>query len=560
MNKTQTRQVYVALVLGALTLCTTLVNIVRNYSPIPYEDQWDGTIGFYMRAAANPLAAFFEQHNEHRLFVSRLLFFTDVRYFGARNMLDLAGSVVLAALIALLLYRIVIRHLKSRPEIHPAVAGIVLVFVFSWMQSDNFTWGFQSQWFAVYLFALGAFHALELSHEASQSSRPSRSNWWLATTVASAFLAAGSMVSGVLVLPVLVVQATYLRLGKLKIAFLILCTLGLWAIYFANWREPGGAGSLSLSPQRQLVGLVEYVLLYLGSPAYHVGLSQPLTPLCGALIVLAIAYGLLMVMRRRSRIAAVSLFAMTVFIGGNAVVTAIGRLSLGIDSAMTLRYSTAALLLLFSILFFLWLNDRNPGRHKRIAWFIMLSTVAVWSYQRVAFHSPYERSYRKMLAGLALRSHVYDAAFTEAIYPFPDRLRILASQAEQMRLSIFASRQTDYKIPPSTVEANGQCQGEIEGITRTETPGVFAARGWIFDPSTRQYAKSIVFADTTGVVIGTGLTGEERRDLKSLTHSTNRYGGWNGFFTKPRSGEVRVFGEIGEGRYCGLPTGKSVPQ
>jgi hypothetical protein len=41
-----------------------------------------------------------------------------------------------------------------------------LAFGFAWMQSQNFTQGFQNHWFAVYLFGLCAFEALDLNEGA----------------------------------------------------------------------------------------------------------------------------------------------------------------------------------------------------------------------------------------------------------------------------------------------------------------------------------------------------------------------------------------------------------
>ncbi|AMP38863.1 MULTISPECIES: hypothetical protein [Ralstonia solanacearum species complex] len=65
--------------LGLITLVTTAYAIWTHDSPVPYGDQWDGTISFHLRVRQNPWQAFFEQHNEHRLTFSRRLFFADIR-------------------------------------------------------------------------------------------------------------------------------------------------------------------------------------------------------------------------------------------------------------------------------------------------------------------------------------------------------------------------------------------------------------------------------------------------------------------------------------------------
>lgn len=91
---------YLIFLLGIITLTTTVYAVWTHFSPVPYADQWDGTIGFYLRALQNPWQAFFELHNEHRLIFSRLFFYADIRYFGGRNVLLLVANVVLAGLLA----------------------------------------------------------------------------------------------------------------------------------------------------------------------------------------------------------------------------------------------------------------------------------------------------------------------------------------------------------------------------------------------------------------------------------------------------------------------------
>lgn len=65
---------YLIFLLDIITLTTTVYAVWTHFSPVPYADQWDGTIGFYLRALQNPWQAFFELHNEHRLIFSRLFF------------------------------------------------------------------------------------------------------------------------------------------------------------------------------------------------------------------------------------------------------------------------------------------------------------------------------------------------------------------------------------------------------------------------------------------------------------------------------------------------------
>lgn len=260
---------YVVFALGVITLATTTFAVWQHFSPLPIGDSWDGVIGFYMRAMQDPWRAFFEQHNEHRLTVSRLVFFADVRYFGGRNVLSLIANLVLAGVLATMFFRIMVlyRATLSR-EARIGLAGAVLVFAFSWIQKENFTWGFQSQWFAVYLFALLAFHSIDLTGEADARGERAKSLGWFATALTSAWLAAYSMSSGVLVFPILIVQAIYLRLKPRELLVIACVTAAVWFAYFIDWHKPASSGNLATGLRDHPIAALRYVILYLGAPAH----------------------------------------------------------------------------------------------------------------------------------------------------------------------------------------------------------------------------------------------------------------------------------------------------
>ncbi|WP_321783620.1 hypothetical protein [Paraburkholderia sp. J94] len=546
------------LLLGALTFVTTCLGVIRQYSPVPFGDQWDGTLGFYMEALEHPYTAFFGLHNEHRLFFSRLIFFADVRYFGGRNVLDLAANIVLAGLLALLIYRIAMRHAGQSRQARMIAAGAALAFCFSWMQVENFSWGFQSQWFAVYLFGLCAFHALDLSELARKRAATTVSSAWFATSIGAAVMAALSMASGVLVAPVLLVQAVYLRTTRMRGLLLVLATFAIWLAYFTNWQTQAPNGGLHNSLVHHPLGVLAYGLLYIGSPVTWSGFGAKSGFLWGAVVLLGVAYSTWLALRRRA-VSASALLAMPVFVCGNALVTAAGRVGLGLETATSSRYTTAPLIMTASLIAFLWLNETRPARRKMIAGVFAIALTIVVVAQRTVFHSAHGALYAKQVAGLALRAHVYDAVYTGVLFPDAGALKSLATPAEAMGLSIFAPDQTDFSAPPSTISATAHCAGTIDSVTDTATPDRLAATGWIYDTQAKHYVTSIVIADMNGKVLGTGIAGARRNDLKPLTGSDNREGGWVGFFKRPDGGTIQAFGEIEPGKYCVVAEKKQLP-
>ncbi|WP_321912931.1 hypothetical protein [Paraburkholderia sp. J11-2] len=543
--------------LGATIFATTLFGVVLHFSPIPYGDQWDGTLGFYLHALEHPWAAFFGLHNEHRLFFSRLIFFADMRYLGGRNVLDLAANVVLAALIAIALYRITCRNLTHSRASRMIAAGGVLAFAFAWMQSENFTWGFQNQWFAVYLFGLYAFDALDLSESARLRGASASSAGWFALAIGSAIMAAFSMVSGVLVAPVLAVQAMYLRTTRVRLLVIAVATVTIWLTYFTGWHSNSPSGGLRDAVVHHPFGVLLYVLLYLGSPATWGCLGMPTTALWGAVVLASLIYALWIALRRRAVVSS-ALLAMAVFISASAFVTAVGRIGFGLDTATLSRYTTGPLLMTASLLAFLWLNETRPDWRRVIVGGFIFVLVMIAVAQRMVFHSTHRELYAKRVAGLAVRADIYDAPYTAMIYPNPAALQAVATRAQAAGLSIFAPDQRDFAVPPEVVSASARCIGKIDSIKATATPERFAATGWLYDPANKRYVSSIVIADSTGKVLGTGITGAERPDLAPITGSKDRYGGWTGFFKRPAAPQIRVFGRLDSGRYCEMPDAQSL--
>jgi Ca2+/Na+ antiporter len=552
---------YLVFALGLFTLATTVFAVWRHFSPLPIGDSWDGTIGFYMRAMQAPWQAFFEQHNEHRLAFSRLIFFADVRYFGGRNVLSLIANLVLAGVLATILYRIAIHYRATLSrEARFGLAGGVLVFAFSWIQNENFTWGFQSQWFAVYLFALLAFHSIERTAEAEAGNERVKARRWFVTGVASAWAAAYSMSSGVLVFPVLIIQAIYLRLKPRDLLVIVAVTVAVWFAYFIDWHKPASSGNLTSGLREHPVAGLEFVLLYLGSPAFHARLGLKGAYACGIFALMALVVSCIITLRpNKQRPQAIALLAFAVFVSGNALLTASGRLWFGVESALASRYTTASLTGWLALIIFAALNSNSSKQRERVVVIAALATLLVASDQRFAFRADHEETYERLVAGVALRSHVYDAEITKAIYPFPAPLIAIAKNAEAARLSIFAPDQPDYLVPPTHISATAACDGTIDNISATRTPGIYRASGWIYDAADRQMARAIVISDASGTTLGTGVTGGERDDLRKLYGRRAGFIGWTAFFNPPKTGGIRINGQIAADTYCALQVEGEMP-
>jgi len=533
--------------------------VYRHFSPVPFWDQWDGEIDVYLRALQHPLSALFEQHNEHRLAVSHLLFFADLRYFGGRNISLLIENLVLAGLLALTMYRVAIHQAELPPYQRKGLAGGVLMVAFSWMQSENFTWAFQSQWFAVYLFALCAFHATNLSATAWQSRQGGRSNVWLAAALVSATLASYSMSSGLLTFPVIMLLAWYYRLGVARLVAIVTVTALVWFVYFFHWQAPGG----SATPAKALHNLAEvltYFLCYLGAPAHHAKFGNAAASACGLVMVLVLAWqtGRLVFTGERGTKAA-ALLAFSIFVTGNALLTAYGRYEGGLSTAFSFRYATASLNGWLALLIYTYLNANTTVLRRSVLTVAIVVLLFLVPIQRHVFTDDVQDVYESEVAGLALRAHVYDAQFTQATFPSVEAVATIAQKAESAQISIFSPSQHDFLVPPAKISIGDQCLGSIDQITHTTTPGMLVARGWIYAPQTRSVPHFIVLTDKAGNTIGTGVAGGIRDDVRHRYGRRARYAEWTAFFASTSGIDVVANGEISKGSYCDIAASKAAP-
>ena len=144
----------VALVfMGAAVVFLGLATIggIRAYSPVPFWDMWDGYLNFYFTLNTGDLSAWWAQHNEHRPVLARLFFWIDLAWFHGSVWFLLVINYLLACCICLVFWL----YAREASAANLNFFGFFLIaWLFSWSQEENFTWGFQSQFFLAQLLPL----------------------------------------------------------------------------------------------------------------------------------------------------------------------------------------------------------------------------------------------------------------------------------------------------------------------------------------------------------------------------------------------------------------------
>ena len=309
------------------------------------------------REGAGP-SVLFDQHNEHRLGLARLVFFADYGFAQGSGALNIAVIWALQALHVWVLWGVFPgkRHqgpdwLRDRRVALVVVSGLI-VLLFSARQFENLLWGFQVQFVGVYLLATLSVWALATGLLEADGRRRAKVRWMpFAGAMIGAAVAATTMASGLFVWLLLVVASMLWRAPLGAVLALVAGSATVWGLYLADYSSPGHHGN----PLESLLRpdqLVAYVVMYLGAPFVPkkvVGWIPgiPLLVGMGAVLILSATRWRTHLTRNEWVFAGVIAFVL-----GAAFLTALGRIEIGVGQSSASRYTTpvhlgvAALLLL----------------------------------------------------------------------------------------------------------------------------------------------------------------------------------------------------------------------
>jgi hypothetical protein len=128
-------------------------------------------------------------------------------------------------------------------------------------------------------------------------------------------------------------------------------------------------------------------------------------------------------------------------------------------------------------------------------------------------------NHRHMIAGLALDLGIKDQEIIQTIYP-DDRIYVTAKEAVRSHLSIFGlptfrNARKYLHQDLATLPFLQECQGHIDAITPvTGVNGVSRVSGWAYDINAAEVPEDIFMIDAQHKVVGVGLTGLPRANVK----------------------------------------------
>lgn len=498
-----------AWMLALWTLLTTIAATVAAYSALPYEDEWDTWLG-YLRHGYS-LDWFFALHNDHRIAAPRVLFAIDHLAFGGQRWFLLVSSFVLQAVLAALLWRLA-KSARMRDRHENRVLGAAIVCcLFSAQQALNFYWGFQLQFFMVY--AAGAAALFALLRSAATSSASHRAAWFAASLLLAA-ICTYSMANGVLIWPILLLVAVWLKVPWPGLATVTVGAVLLPAIYFHGWHAS------KLDAAAPLGRVAVFGLANLGSPLVPLlallGTDARLAIVAAALVgaaLLAVAAGAWASLWRRrpprfsGEQAVLVHFAL--FAAAASFAIASGRAHLPFDAAFRSRYITPPSIFWVCLLILVWPRLRSwrpPAGHALVCVALFLG-VALHQTAKLRESAAFGAGFHRAEAAVA------DGVADPEVWPFIFRSAAEAAPAvdylRARRLSIFADEWTHWQGLPlasrfSIDRDTNACQGsfaETTSVPALPQPG-WRLSGQAWYPGTSSSPSSVVFADPAGNIAG----------------------------------------------------------
>lgn len=423
---------------------------INTYHPLPWHDEWD-TINFLKQVSLNPanLKPWVALHNEHRLFMPRLVFATDFWVFNGKSLF----TFLVSALLALGSVAIFISESRNLELVNKDknLLGIALsALLLCGQQASNFIWAFQVQWFLVHFFTIAGVALVVSASRAHVAERYGYCRSLLGLSILVTIAANYSTASGNLSWISSCLAVFLLRDRLPKWTFLAMAFFGLLSIriYFYEFQLSGtGTGSLQALQADPLAGFT-FLLAFFGVPFAPFG--KLVAVIAGGIyLVFSVAlFSKLLLMRfiAKSPTEAFCL-GLLAFVASVGLVTTAGRFALGVDGALESRFASvvsigwAALILAIFSFIATWVEEERPGIGVCVVILTLIySCVGIGGFLRPPYdYLPIVRL--KQLASSVIISGVSDVNVLERV-GFPNPQGVASSSTRdflmQTHRSIFS--------------------------------------------------------------------------------------------------------------------------
>ena len=524
--------------------------MVEGYSPVPLGDLF-GLFSFIERGLRGDfgLSDLWAQWNEHRIFLARIQFLIDYRFFEGTNIylfvwiatscLLLAGVFAAAVWLDTRDWLLTLGALAVAGTSALPLAGV-----------ENLTLAVQVQFVQVFLWATVSILGVVLAARSRVAARQAIGS---GVAAIAAILGTYSLANGLLTWVVVIILAVVLRLERRYTYALVvvgLVTVGtyLWHFEFARER--------SLSDP---VGLAHYVVVFLGAAPTPDPASAAVVGAVGLMLSLLLC-GLAWADRFGRSILVPFGAGVSAFIALTAAQTATARLDLGVSQAGTSRYSIASYTFWLGLFVGLFPLVREKLRSMRFAAPGYLAGAAVVAFVISYLALPARSELRSSVVGRQATVVAYRVGVEDTSRPIPffqggpsvtRALRFMES--EKLGPWSPGGMVDTMHVTDANNRADHECLGQLD--SKAPVRGGTRLRGWIAVRAGETSSPNLVVLDATGRRIGLGLVGLHRPDIDQPGIADPE---WRGFIAyvrgKPTSPlEVVLLADDGVGAACWLP-------
>lgn len=548
----------------------------KNFLPVPFWDHWQ-EIAEFSRFKSGPwgLMDWFSQHNEHRIFIARLIMFADLKWTNGSGFLNIGAIWLFQAASALLLWKVISPAAHKSRLLTSSFLFLCIACMFSLLQDENLQWQFQTQFVGVYTFAIAAVVTLTQRNKYTKAGISSASIETEAEpstilVVIYGMLASFCMANGLLIWPILITISVISKQRKNTLQILA-AGITVWLAYLYHYQTP----PYHSNPAESLLhirSLLIYILNYLSIPFIGIGGPLPMLLACCGLIIVLTLSAALTIKKKRPSPPLLAMLSISYFIIGTAAITGLGRLKFGPEQALSSRYATPTLIFWacmigiiasitlkskikwvsqitnLSIILFLGVLskdqihklDMKNGQYPGGAWLNTLphawTAITTGSHDKQALSGVFMDPDYVTKASLFLKSQNY--------YPF----RGMHWRVHNKPLETIYSK-TD------TRNCKGKIEESISGVNQEDFTKL---SGWAWDAMRGKEPHLIIITDTKDLINGIALPGVYRNDNPTKLRGVNDFfTGWHGH-TSVAGSPKHVYAIIGDGSHACLIDPRSI--
>jgi hypothetical protein len=460
----------------------------------------------------------FAQHNEHRIVYDRLwsIISYKLHYNINFNFLSFIGNLSLLGMVLILYKRFSLLQ-KSIVLFLPIT--VVLFNISSW---ENMTFAMASMSnFTVYLFIL-----ISLGFITSDTISKKR-NLYLAFLFL--FLAVMTQGGGLFLIPISLLVLLYKKEYKSAIIFCVLC-FGLLALYFYNYQKPPQSMGMFDSIVKFNFDIILFAFAFLGNAFnYYLIHNNPVysnhfTMFVGGFFFLLFLYITYTKYYKKN----LFIYSLMLLLVMSAFVTAISRITFGIETAGASRYRINGII--FFITLYFWFIDTREAKTAKYFYGALTFSLVYFFYINLPQREYLQIRNKQTYTGI----FNYNYGNTETLYGFKDMMPVYKRIIDE------SNYLDTYKLPdkkqlelifPFAVkkiirEESGDSSAAMSNNTETITkfPDFYLIDGWAFlegynTKTQTEYVGIKNSKDTKPIFYLASRN--ERYDLESYFHKSN---------------------------------------